>query len=498
MKTTKFRIFVAAAIALLILGGCTQLPRSESDSGIAPKPAPLSAPDPANVIGMDDADVVQTIPTTDDVQPFYVASPLDESDPLPDIRLTGISFSTQSIYEAMRQILAGTPLSFSINYANPNSAVQRRNVVAEKVSGSLSAILDSLSNTLGIYYTYKDGVINITPDRQYIVSIPPIEDAMDSVVGMIQRLGGQSVHLDKPSRVVTFRASRPDYQQINAYLAHIRKNRVMLVLEATVWEVGLNDAKSTGIQWNKLTANNGQGVATANAATATSGSIPAPDVVQGINLSGGQSSSLPGSVGLAMVYNTSRFALDALASFLKTQGTLVTLSQPKWSLLTGTKPTTLKTGTETPYVASIATTVVNNSVVNSTTYSKFTSGLEMSVSGDYSDGTVYSTLKLKLTDFIQWVETPSNGQVTRQPQLANRELEIPAIRLRPGHTVMLAGINIQRAASTDSGLPLGGDSVVPTYSDRNKTRSELVIVLRVSRMIRFDPPAVGGKGAPNA
>lgn len=501
MKKFKPKLLTAAlAILAIALAGCA-LPRPalKAESPVLPT---LATPDAANTVGMDGRDyLVQT----DDVQPFYIASELEESDPLPDIRLTGITISSQSIYEVMRTILADTNLSFSISGEHVNANVQRRNISAVNVSGSLKSIMDGLSNTLGIYYTYKGGVINITPDRQYIVSIPPVDEAMDSVVAMIQKLGGTDVYLDKPGRVVTFRAAKPAYQKINSYLEYNRTNKNLIIYDAIIWEVVLTDASSTGIQWNKFSYNNGLGgaapVTTTGTTSTQNGAIPAPDVVQGVNLNGGQTSSLPGSLGFAMVYNTSRFAMDVLASFLKTQGTLNTLSQPKLSMLTGGKAT-LKTGKETPYLAGFGSTIINNSIINTTTFAKFLSGLDMTLTGDYSDGTVFTHVKLELTDFLNWVDMPSNGQITRQPETTRRYFESD-IRVHPGHTIMLAGINIQRNATTDSGLPGSGDSIVPTYRDRNLQRSELVMVLK-PRIIRFgnkkpaaasDLPAAGGKEA---
>lgn len=457
-----------ALSAIMALTGCA-LPRPAIESDPLPL-TPIRAPNPQATVGTDDRDfLVQT-----EVQPFFIAAELESSEPLPDIRLSGISFSTSSIYEVMRTLLSNTGLSYSINGDHVGSQIQRRSISAVNVSGSLKNILDGLSNTLGVYYSYRNGVINISPDRQYVLPLPPVDEAMESLSPMLKTLGATDIYLDKPGRMITFRAPKPSYEKINSYLEYVRSTKQLIVYDAHVWEVILNDANNTGIQWNRFSWT--------------------PSGSAAFNVTGGSPGS-PSGLGLAAVYSNSKVAIDVLASFLQSQGNLKTVSQPKLTLISGGKAV-FRVGNTTNYVSQIGTTVANNATNTTVQTAQVMSGLDLVLSGDISDGTVFTDVKLKLNDLQRFNTFTALGTQLSLPQTANRDVETK-IRCRPGDTIMLAGINIEKNSQDVSGLPSGGNSILPTLADRSVQRSELVIVLK-PRIIRFGkvPPTSAMEPAP--
>lgn len=451
---------IAIVTALFVLGGCA-LPRAALKD-TASTLVPIKALDHDATAGLDNRDViVQT-----EVQPFFIASELEASDPLPDIRVSGISFSTSSIYEVMRTVLAKTNLSFSINSENAGGLIQRRNISAVNVSGSLKDILDGLSNSLGIYYNYHNGVISISPDRQFVVMIPPVDEVLESLPPMLRTLGGTDVYLDKPGRTIAFRASQPSFRRINSYLDYVRSTKKLIVYDVHIWEVMLNDDNSTGIQWNSFSW------------------LPLKNTA--VNISGGAPGAA-GALGVAAVYNSSKLAIDVLASFLQTQGNLKTVSQPKLTLISGGK-SIFRVGNTTNYVSQIGSTVANNATSTTVQTSQVLSGLDLTLAGDISDGTVFTDVKLNLNDLQRFNTFTAMGTVLSLPQTANRSVETK-IRSRAGDTIMLAGINIEKNSHDVSGLPGAGNTILlPMTSDQALQRSELVIVLR-PHIIRFGKPS---------
>lgn len=456
-----------AIICAAIVSGCALLPR---DMLVYQKEAPLlpiEKPNAATVIGIDVGSDIDILGVGNGRDAILVAEHLEQGDALPDMRVNRFSVSNATIYDFMRTAISdNSKLSFSIDSEHGGANVMKRSVTAVNVSGSLESVLDMFSESVGFYWYYKDGVLHITPDRQYITQVPPINELFDSLPPMIKTLGGTDVFLDKTSRTITYRASRPSQRKITSYLQYIRENKQMLVYDAYIWEVILTDGSDTGVQWNKFDWTGG-----ANGASTK------------IGLAGGTSIADAKGIGFSAVYTGTHVALDVLASFLKTQGTLRSVSQPKIAMISGGSAT-FRNGTTTNYVSQVGTTTANNATSTTVQTAQVLSGLDMSLAGDYSDGTIFTDIRLSVNDLQKFNNFTALGTQLSLPQTANREIKTK-VRARPGDTILLAGINYEKGSQDVAGLPGGGDLVALATSNlRSLQRSELVIIMK-PRVIRF-------------
>ena len=274
---------------------------------------------------------------------------LEKSEPLPTFEVPEVSLASASIQDALQMVVGNRRVQYSITRALDGSQTQFGAVSAFNLSGPFDRVIDSLSRSIGFFYAWRNGMLHVSPDRQFVFGLPPVEDAFAGVATTLQAMGARGLNLNKAARTVSFRASRPAYEAIREYLEYIRENRAIVTYDVWIYEVILNDNDSGGIAWNKfrLAQENAYGGNSAN----VSGSAAQPT----------------DGLGIALIYNTKYFSLDLFAKFLRSQGTLRTLSQPKLALLSGTQGQ-IKAGRKFVYVSQVGqTTSVAGSVTSTQT-----------------------------------------------------------------------------------------------------------------------------------
>jgi cell division septation protein DedD len=316
-------------------------------------------------------------------------------------------------------------------------------------------------------------MLHIAADRQYIVPVPPIADLFESLPIMVKTLEGTDVFLDKSARMITFRAGSQAFYKIKSYLEMTRKNRSLIVYDTYIWEVILNDGSKMGIDWGALPG--------ASAATSfTAGPTSALPSATGL-FNAGLVNAASGGTGLALSFAGSRFSMNLLIDFLRSQGTVNSLSQPKIQLLSGGKAS-LKDEIATTYVSRIGSASISAGTVipGSVETSQVKTGVNLEVTGDVSDGTIYSDISLRVSDLIGMGSATVSGSTIALPKTSSREVQTH-VRAKPGDTILLAGIQYDKLyGALNSGLG------VVKSNQADVMRSELIIVMK-PRIKHFVP-----------
>lgn len=416
-----------------------------------------------------------------------VISDFVSSDPLPEFHVKGLSFSNTSVYDVIRTLLSDQGIGLSINANIAQNAVLRRTVSAYNVSGSFADVIENLSRTVGFYYSLRDGVLDIEPDREFVVSLPPVAELFESIPMMLRNLGATEILLDKSSRIVTFKATKPVYTRASAYLKYLRETRTLITYDSYIWEVVLNDASKMGINWRSLTD---AALTSADLATGASMVGGAAGGTFGVNINNPTDTGFSGGAGVGLIYREgSRFGLNMLLNFLRTQGTINNISQPKISLLAGSAAQ-FRSGETFKYISKIGPPTVSatGTVPGATETEQVETGVKMVVTGDLSDGTVFTDLNLELRDLVRFETYSSgpNGSTLSLPRTTIREVST-RVRSKPGDVVVIGGINMEKTDNQFSGL-----GPVPMASSKSATRSEVVLVM-IPRITRFVPDQRGNR-----
>lgn len=459
------RRLVTMVLLPWLLAGCAS---NMMRTGVESNPkverlAPLAMPSKA--IGLEaDNDVGSDYISTQSRQEL-IPEALDNSDPLPPHVVPKFSFSGAPLQDVLQTAIRDSGVALSVVWDTQASKISRSSTSMNQLGGDLTNVLNTLADSFGFYWRFKDGMLYITADRQYITPVPPISDLFDSLPIMVKTLGGTDVFLDKSARLITFRADSQSFFKIKSYLDITRKNRSLIIYDTYIWEVVLNDGSKMGIDWGAL---KGPGTGT-SLTTGPAAALPAATDLLTAGLVNGASSG----TGLALSFAGSRFSMNLLIDFLRSQGTVNSLSQPKIQLLSGGKAS-LKDEIATTYVSRVSSATVSSGTVipGSVETSQVKTGMTLEVSGDVSDGTIFSDIALKVSDLLNMSLATVNGNTITLPQTSSREVSTH-VRAKPGDTILLAGIQYDKLnGATNSGMGI-------VRSDRSDVmRSELIIVMR--------------------
>lgn len=441
---------------LLTLNGCTTFQRPLA----APQPAVLNAPETRTVdeAGTEASVGIDAGFISDDL---FMLKPMVDSAPLPAMQLRGLSVTESGVYDALRLVLKDTGITLNIE-GGTRGGERFGSVSAFDVKGSLTEVLDSLSETIGFFYSFRKNTLFIQQEQQFVVELPPAlsEDNAAGLTNTLQFLGARDPYIDRLNRSLVFRTNRPSLAKIEGYLQKIRDTRSLIIYDVNIFQVDLRDGSDTGVQWNKLGWSGTPGVAAGGPETA------------GKSIVG----TLQAGLGLGLVLSSSKFTVDMLINFLQTQGNVKAISRPRLAVISGTRGT-LRVGQSTTYVSKVGTNF-STSVNQVTTETRdLKTGLDLALFGDFSDNTIYTRIGLAISEIVSLNKFTALGTDLTLPTTADREINT-VVRARPGDMILLGGITLNRD-SVDSRRGITANGTVD-----NVSRSELVLALK-AKVVNF-------------
>lgn len=394
----------------------------------------------------------------------FVLRRAEKSDPLPDKAIANLTLNEVSVADALQLLLDGTGISLAVVGTNKGAAEVYGAVTIYGLSGNLPDIVEKLSKTIGFFYTYKDKSLTITQDQQFVVSLPPAvaEDTFAGMANTVTAIGGYGIYLDRVARTLMFRANRNGLDRIEQFLKHVRDNRTMIVYDTVIYQVDLNDRDQMGIEWSSLNA----------------------------SLLSGGAGAIAGGVQAAFSYTKRNFTQQMLLSFLSNYGTVKRISQPRLTVLMGSKGY-FRQGQSTTYVSKIGNnfgTALNSVTVET---ASINTGIEMNVNGDVDGNTVYTRVNMKITDLLTLAAFTALGTQLSLPTTAEREISTE-VRSVVGESILLGGILVNRMDDTVEGVPGPGRNIaIPTSTTKTGLKSELILAMtpRVIRFVASEPKA---------
>ena len=255
-------------------------------------------------------------------------------DPLPnDIKINRVNFSGVPITSALQAVLAGTNISLSFNGDFTDRQINMLNL-----SGSLDQVVTRVCDAARVFCNYRNGALEVTQTETFIIEMPPIpSDAQNSISDSIGSLAGDSAQVDVDGGNIIYTTDRAGQMRVQQYLTQIRRGRPLVVMQLYIWEVRLNDSTQAGIRFDSTNLSrfgiNSSGTQSVGSIGGTPSSFAGTDTTSAAAVAAG---AIAGGVSLGATFNG---AIDAaaLVSFLQTQGTVETVSNPQMTFVSGTK-----------------------------------------------------------------------------------------------------------------------------------------------------------------
>lgn len=436
--------------------------------------APMSAPDPRTVNipnptspserrkALNEApDSIMVVPLGKDV----LVPTMDEGDPLPDKMVGPFELRGENLAGALQLVLA----DYDIPLAFESDKGMQVGVTVANLKGPLSKVVDKICSLADMYCLYDDGVLTVKESQTFTVSLPPlpIETSYDSIVAGLKAFTGANGTIDATTRTMIYSATERTAKKALQYFDRLRKSTAMIVYETYIWEVGLDGGNSTGIRWNQL---------------GRIGDWSLGFDVDKSELAGDLGS--PISIGLPTKGAVS-FSAGDIFNFISSQGSVKTISQPQLTVLSGSEAT-LRVAETQAYIESLTRTqnTTNDTETVSTTVGQVDTGFTLTIGSSWDNGTVYGNVDINLQQFLEFQEFDTGDGTLKLPKTAERELKTQ-VRVRPGDSVLIAGLVRERQQYDKSGI--GAQTPVVPFSRSGTTEnSELVFLLR-PRVIVYKP-----------
>jgi len=387
----------------------------------------------------------------------------DVGEPLPHFELGPLVAVNDPLNLVMELITLDTDIAYTID----EDAAELTLTLRAPQGRSLSETLESISRATGVHYVYEDNLLEISAERDYILTLPRQADSLGTLSGIIGSLGANNVDSDDTSGIVTFSADRRVARRVREYLYEYWQSRDVIVYDIYFLEVLLSANRDVGINWDELSVSIG----------------PSFDISAGFTsgqASEGLTITSSGSIG--------GFTISSIFAFLETQGEVRSLANPQISLLNGGEATFEVEETQ-QFISSVEREEdeEDGDVTLSVDTDEESTGFNLSLTGTYSNGVVYSEIQLEVNELLGFTEFSTgddNGDSTTLslPNTTDRSIDTSAT-VRPGDVVVLGGLIQEDDDASRSDLPGTG---FPLRLRDTTTRTELVILLS-PRILQYRP-----------
>lgn len=380
---------------------------------------------------------------------------------------------------------------FHLDYLN----LQRSGSSDMRVSsGQISDQVSGTSSDTSTTTTSSDSGGSISGSRIQTSSDTDLwREIVRGVESIVGSGNGHSVVSSPNAGLLVVRGLPAQLAQVERYLrtAETSLNRVV-ILEAKILEVTLNDGFQSGINWAQLATHGGKSLIVGQTGGGTvndTGFSDSRGTSQNLgpplqDLFAGTLGSAFGGV-FSLAIQADKFS--AFVELLQTQGKVRTLSNPRISTVNNQKAV-IKVGSDEFFVTDVSTTTVTGTATTSSpnvTLTPFFSGIALDVTPQISEsGDVILHVHPAVTDVVDQTKSFTVGDELQELPLAFSSIRESdsIVRARSGQVVVIGGLIQNDARDTTYGIPW--ISRIPflgrlfEHARLENKRTELVILLR--------------------
>lgn len=378
-----------------------------------------------------------------------------DATPLPSDFIGPFELRSETLAGALQLILADyeIPLAFETNEG------LTRTITVANLRGPLNQVVDRVCSLADLYCAFEDGLLVVKDLQTFTVTVPPIGGETDFLSALstgIAAITGQSPITDSATRTIIYEATSRTSKLAERYFQRIRANTALIVFEIYIWEVSLDTANNTGINWEKLDA--------------------IGKYTTGISVTGSAGADFtPISIGLPTTGDFNFTDSTEVFEFISNYGTVKTISQPQITVLSGAEAS-LRAADTTNYVSSLTRSTEDGETTVSTETDSVDTGFTLTISSAWDNATIYGDIEIDLEEFRQFQEFDADGTVLQLPETTERELTTQ-IRIRPGDSLLIAGL-VREADQYDNTGPGFQSPIIPTSRRTNTANTELVFLLK--------------------
>lgn len=309
-----------------------------------------------------------------------------------------------------------------------------------------------------------------------------------------------NIYINKSAGLVTVTGTGKQMERLDAYIDDLQKKmQSQVMIDVKMYSVVFNNGSTTGIDWSQIYnfQNFSIGADKAVRTNVTGGTFDTAyegDKVQTVGITGGTSTEPTyGLVDLAgarapvnavskLFTLSNNISINNLLMFLKTQGDVYAISNPKIMTLNN-QAALITSGTELFYKTINTSTLAGGTTGEQSQteiVSSVFSGVLLDITPEISqDGSITLRINPSISDTVSEVAT-DNSQRRMPPDLSRRQIS-SVVTVKDGSRVVLGGLINRKSTNNTTKVPFLGDIPVIGYLFKQEGVSEkveeLVIVI---------------------
>ena len=357
-------------------------------------------------------------------------------------------------------------MSWRISGPESESLIEREIYFVQRAETLLETVLDELSEITGGFYRIEGDRIIFTHDRLFVARVPRMADSQAVMTEGLANLGATEIFADSLSGTISFRATRPVYENARRLVRSLEAGRDMIVYDFWIIDRAMNDSVGAGVDVNLTEAAEDAGL------TLTGG-----EAIQGLAGGNPPSGFVSGTLG--------DVGVEVTARFLRSLGDTETVARPTISMLSG-GTSSFSSGETTEYIREVNAETDEGTTSSGTEVETLETGVDIAVAGAHNGGVISTNFTIDISELISFEEFETGEVTLRLPRTSERSIEAH-LEARPGDVMVLGGIIRDREIRSSREVL---DSGVPTARSREADKTETIILVR-PRLVQIRAVAEG-------
>lgn len=263
--------------------------------------------------------------------------------------------------------------------------------------------------------------------------------------------------INKNAGLITVTATNSQLNRLDTYLDDLQKKmQTQVLIDVKMYSVKFSDASSTGIDWAQLYALQNIDLTFDYVNSKDVGTFTSNPMNTGTEFSEYGESGIGRST--ASIFKLgAKGSLNEVIKFLKTQGDVYSISNPK-ILTLNNQPALITAGTELFYKtkSSTSTTAASTTTSENETVSSVFSGVLLDITPEISnDGSITLRINPSISETASIINS-NNEQRSMPPDLSRRQMS-SVISVKNGNRVILGGLINTKNDTKNNKVPLLGD-----------------------------------------
>ncbi len=304
-----------------------------------------------------------------------------------------------------------------------------------------------------------------------------------------------NIFINKDAGLVTVTGTGRQIKRLDAYMTQLEKKmQSQVMIDVKMYSVVFTDGSTMGVDWSQIYALQNFDLAFDSVMAKKIATYTSTPLKNGLIITEGILDK-NSNINANMFQAAGKISINDLVKFLKTQGDVYSISNPKIMTLNN-QPALISAGNELFYKTIDTTTLAGGTTGTQGTTQNIKSvfaGVLLDITPEISDdGTILLRINPSISDTLSTISSDNSAR-SMPPDLSRRQVS-SVVSIRDGERVILGGLINRRSTTTSTKLPLLGDLPFVGYlfkQEGTAERVEELVIIIEPHIIKRNGSTVG-------